>query len=287
VVATGFGLLHLGLAGAPANYLVMNAAALVLGLIVAGMLALLPRAGRAWIEASIVAIAIGLLLTAIAGATVDGATRWVRVGGLFVESSMVLLPVMAIGFARTRGSAGAAGIAIAALALALQPDRAMAAALAAGMLALLVSRPERNVVLAAAAGAAGLVAALLRVDALPAAPFVEHVFSAAFAATPVAGFAACLGVAALMVPAVIGYRRGGQERDAYLVFGTVWAAIVAASALGNYPTPLVGYGGSAILGYTLCIAALPRAGSAARRARDGGVGTGDDAGDRSLMVGTA
>jgi hypothetical protein len=49
---------------------------------------------------------------------------------------------------------------------------------------------------------------------------------------------------------------------------------VLAAALGNYPTPLVGYGGSAVLGYLLSVALLPggaRAASAegaAARARD-------------------
>ena len=36
--------------------------------------------------------------------------------------------------------------------------------------------------------------------------------------------------------------------------------MLLASALGNYPTPLLGYGGSGILGYLLCLAALPRQG---------------------------
>jgi hypothetical protein len=33
--------------------------------------------------------------------------------------------------------------------------------------------------------------------------------------------------------------------------------VVAAAALGNYPTPLVGYGGAAVLGYLLSVALLP------------------------------
>jgi hypothetical protein len=43
--------------------------------------------------------------------------------------------------------------------------------------------------------------------------------------------------------------------------------VVAAAALGNYPTPLVGYGGSAVLGYLLSVALLPgRAGAERPRA---------------------
>ena len=41
------------------------------------------------------------------------------------------------------------------------------------------------------------------------------------------------------------------------VFGTVWLGVIVAAALGNYPTPLVGYGGSAILGYALSLSFMP------------------------------
>jgi hypothetical protein len=43
--------------------------------------------------------------------------------------------------------------------------------------------------------------------------------------------------------------------------------VAAAAALGNYPTPLVGYGGSAVLGYLLSVALLP----AGARRSDAGV----------------
>jgi hypothetical protein len=33
--------------------------------------------------------------------------------------------------------------------------------------------------------------------------------------------------------------------------------VIVAAALGNYPTPLVGYGGSAIIGYVVSLLGLP------------------------------
>ena len=39
--------------------------------------------------------------------------------------------------------------------------------------------------------------------------------------------------------------------------------LLAAAALGNYPTPLVGYGGSAVIGYLLGLSALPKTSRAA------------------------
>ena len=50
--------------------------------------------------------------------------------------------------------------------------------------------------------------------------------------------------------------KGAGERAAALAFGGCWSGVVVAAALGNYPTPLVGYGGSAVLGYLLSVALL-------------------------------
>ncbi len=40
------------------------------------------------------------------------------------------------------------------------------------------------------------------------------------------------------------------------VFGATWLAVIAFAIVGNYPTPLVGYGSSAIVGYCLSAAVL-------------------------------
>jgi hypothetical protein len=42
----------------------------------------------------------------------------------------------------------------------------------------------------------------------------------------------------------------------YGALGSVWLTAIVAAALGNYPTPVVGYGGRAIIGYVLALAAL-------------------------------
>jgi hypothetical protein len=60
----------------------------------------------------------------------------------------------------------------------------------------------------------------------------------------------------LLVPAIIGWRTNPAGRLPAAVFGAVWLAIILAAALGNYPTPVVGYGSSAIIGYLLSLTAL-------------------------------
>jgi hypothetical protein len=70
-----------------------------------------------------------------------------------------------------------------------------------------------------------------------------------------------------------------------LVFGAVWMAAVLAAALGNYPTPVVGYGGSAIVGYLLSLGLLParRAGLAVQVPTHGN--STSKRGDSSLYAG--
>jgi hypothetical protein len=257
-VAVGMGMAYMDAAGAPSRYLLVNFAALVLG---ATAWLALGRAGGSRLAGAglaILALSIPLLLTALFGVAADGAVRWVSVGPLSVQISLIVLPAMIILYARRPDRAGTAGMMVAALALALQPDRAMAGVLAAGLIALLLAKPGRRPVLAAAAASIlGFGWTLLEPDALPPSAFVDRILYTAFDVHPLAGAAVAAGAAALVVPAVIGLGRGGGDRAAFLAFGACWSAVVAAAALGNYPTPLVGYGGSAVLGYLLSVALLP------------------------------
>jgi cell division protein FtsW (lipid II flippase) len=200
---------------------------------------------------------LSLLATALFGAAADGAARWIFIGPLGVQVSLVVVPFMIVAFAARPDAAGLAGIAAAALALAIQPDRAMAAVLALGMVVLLCSRPARPSALAALAAAAGFAAALARPEALPAVPFVDQILYTAFDVHLLAGAAVLLGSALLPVAAIAGWRRDPGRRHLYMTFASVWLGCILAAAVGNYPPPVVGYGGSFILGYLLSLAALP------------------------------
>lgn len=276
--AVGAGLAYMEAAGAPSRYLLVNFAALVLG---ATAWLALGRAGRspgAGNGIAILALSIALLLTALFGVTAEGAARWVSVGPLSLQVSLLVLPAMIILYARRPDAAGTAGMIAAALALALQPDRAMAGVLAATLLALLVAMPGRRPVLPAAL--ASILAfgwTLLTPDRLASSAFVDGILYTAFDVHPLAGAAVAAGTVALIVPAAAGLWRGGDDRAALLAFGLCWATVVAAAALGNYPTPLVGYGGSAVLGYLLSVALLPGGGGGSKaRAPAGSARNGRD-----------
>ena len=260
--AVMLGLVYMAIAGAPMRYLAVNAAALVIGLTMLALLGRTALAVRQWTSGAIVAMAGALLATALLGTPVDGAARWVNLGGLAIQPSLILLPVMLMAFARTRGRLATAGILVAAAAMALQPDRAMAGMLALGLAALAIVRPDRHVLVALAAAVAGFAATLVRADTLPAVPYVERIFYSSFDVHVAAGLAVLCGATLLLVPAVVGWSRDAENRATYAAFGAAWFAVIAAAALGNYPTPMVGYGGSAIIGYALSLLALPKLASA-------------------------
>jgi hypothetical protein len=287
VAATFLGLFYLVAAGAPVRYAVVNLAALLLGLVALGgvdkaALVDRPSSGR-----TVLLLGTALLATAWFGASVEGASRWIWIGPLSVQVSLVLLPVMVVCFAAHRDRAGTAGIALAALALALQPDRAVAGMLALGLVALATARRDVFSLAALLGAVAAFAVTLVRPDHLPAVPFVDRILFTSFAVHPLAGAATLLGVGLLVLPALAGRLRDPADDGACRVFGAIWIASIAAAALGNYPTPVVGYGGSAILGYVLSLSAFPprlRHRQAAGAGRNGGGEARDERVQRSRLV---
>lgn len=254
--ATLLGLLYLHAAGAPASHLMVNAVSLIMGL---ALLAVIPQSARGPRAASGVVLASGVILlaTALFGVSVEGASRWVRVGSVSLQVSLIVLPGMLVLFARSGGILATTGVILAALGLSLQPDRAMAGIMAATLAVLALYRQERQVVLALTVAGVGFAITLLRPDSLPAVPYVDQILYSSFEVHPSAGIAVVSGALLLTVPALAGFWMDATNRAAHAVFGLAWLGMVVAAALGNYPTPVVGYGGSAILGYALSLSFMP------------------------------
>ena len=273
------GIAYLLMAGAPARMIAMNVAAWLIGL-AAYATSAVPK----WrIDGSLLLLGLGLVLLAatLAGTPVEGAARWVSVGPVTVQVSLIILPMAIVLFARAPDLRGVVGIGLAALALALQPDRAMAGALAAGLATPALLRRDRLSLAGFGLAAAAFVATLARPDRLPAVPFVDQVFYSSFDVHPLVGAAVLIGTGLLLVPAFLRYR---EERSAAAAFGAAWLAIAAAAVLGNYPTPVVGYGGSAILGYLLSLAVLRPSRARARAGARPEMAPGRSDGDQSLKA---
>jgi hypothetical protein len=253
--ATGLGLLYMLAAHAPTVYLVVNGLSLVMGLALVAIIRPSLSASRL---SAVVAILGGLLLaTALFGVSVEGASRWIRVGGVSLQVSLIAVPAMLVAYARGRGLVATIGMILAAAALAIQPDRAMAGVLAVALGTLAMYRKDRWVVWSLVAAIIGFTVTIMRPDSLPATPFVDQILYTAFKVHALAGFAVVGGALLLVIPAVAGLRFDPENQACHAVFGALWLGMVGAAALGNYPTPVVGYGGSAILGYALSLSILP------------------------------
>jgi hypothetical protein len=256
VTSVALGAIYMFAAGAPQRYILVNAAALVIGVMAASLITRAPVRNGRLAGRSTIATGVLLLATALFGVHIDGASRWITVAGIALQPGLILLPISMVQFARDRGWLASLGLTIAATALALQPDRAMAGTLAAGLLALWFRRRETPVTAALIAAVIAFAATMMRADVVPPVLFVEQVVQSAFAFHLLTGVTVAAGLLTMLAPAAAGWRARAKERDTFVVFGATWLAVIVFAMTGNYPTPLVGYGSSAILGYCLSAAVL-------------------------------
>ncbi|MCC4234889.1 hypothetical protein LL253_19665, partial [Sphingobium soli] len=233
ISAVILGIVYMAIAGAPMRYLGINLGALAIGLT---MLALLDRTevtGQRWINGAIITMAGALLATALLGSKVDGAARWVNLGGLAIQPSLILLPVMLVAFSSIRSALSTGGIIAASAAIALQPDRGMAGMLALCLAAIAIVRRDKHASLALAFGLTGFAVTLVRADTLPAVPYVDQILYSSFEVHVSAGLAVLGGMALLLVPALAGWSRDADNRATYAAFGATWFTVIMAAAIGR------------------------------------------------------
>jgi cell division protein FtsW (lipid II flippase) len=255
ICAVALGLLYMGLAGAPARLLLINSAALGIGLVLLVLVKMLSPVAAGLRGQLLIGLSLILLATALAGVTVEGATRWLVVGGLSVQPGLLLAPLLVIAYASRCDRWSATALIVAVIATALQPDRAVAAMLLSGVVAAALSRLDRARLGLCAIAAIGFAATLLRPDNLPAMPYVDQILYTSIGVHPLAGIAVWVGTCLLFAPLLpLVVQPDWRGQPAIWAFAAVWGTAVLAAALGNYPTPLVGYGGSAIIGYVLSLA---------------------------------
>ena len=252
--AVALGWLYLLMAGAPPRMLLLNPASLLVGIAAVMVLRAAASLRLRGGGLALIAISVAVVATALLGQSVDNASRWVSLAGITIQPGLMFVPALAVAFAARQSRWSAAAVAIAAAGIALQPDRAMAGALLAGVAATAAVRRGPIGLAALGAAFAAFIITLLRPDALPAVPFVDGVLYTSFAVSPMAGLAVVAGSAMLLSPLLCASNQAMRPR--LLAFAFTWVAVIAAAAIGNYPTPLVGFGGSAIVGYLLSVAML-------------------------------
>lgn len=245
-------------AGAPSYYIVVNIAALGVGSLAAWLIGRAPAHNPRVAGIVTVAGAIVLLGTALLGPRVDGTSRWIQIAGISLQPSLILLPLVMVLFAKIPDSLSSIGLLLIGIALALQPDRAMDGTLTIALAVLRFYRSNATLTLSLAAASVGFGVTLLRRDDVPPAPFVEHVVQSAFAFHPLAGLAIVAALVIMLLPGIVGMMTQTEGSSEFAVFSATWLGVIAFALVGNYPTPMVGYGSSGIVGYCLSAALLPR-----------------------------
>lgn len=260
-VLCGCGMLLL--LGAPPRMPMMNFAALLVGLVLARILRLAGPAPRLG-DLALVAAGLTMPATALLGPDADGVARWLVIAGITIQPGLIVVPLIAIGLAERPNALRLAAAALAALGTALQPDLGSAAMLAAGIAGAAIGTSSVAVSAALLLAIAGAGFAFFGGAALPPVPFVENVLPTAFSALGTSLIAG-LGVLLMFVPPLVARSMPKGVRAA---FASVWAAGLLAALLGPYPTPVIGFGGSAVLGYLLSLSRITRSTSASKRVRN-------------------
>ena len=257
-ISVALGSAYMYAAGAPSYYIVVNIAALGVGSLAAWLIGRAPADTPRVAGVGTVAVAIVLLGTALLGPRVDATSRWIQIAGISLQPSLILLPLVIVLFAKIPDSLSSIGMLLIGIALALQPDRAMAGTLTIALAVLRFYRSNAPLTLSLAAASVGFTVTLLRRDDVPPAPFVEHVVQSAFAFHPFAGLALVAALVIMLLPAIVGLMTQTERSSEFAVFSATWLGVIAFALVGNYPTPMVGYGSSGIVGYCLSAALLGR-----------------------------
>jgi hypothetical protein len=244
------GLAYLAAFGAPTRLIAVNAGALAVGLIWV-MFGRLPEGQRARLALGGGATLV-LFVPLLTGPIVGGVARWLPAGPVSLHSSALLLPLITVIAARERAW-GPALLALAGAALALQPDAAALAGLAAAGVVLAAIHRSPAFALVTASSAA-LALFTFNAGTLEPQVFTEGVLAQVAAQSWLA--AAALGAALFLLPLwLLPIREETRPLAALLV------ALGAMAVIAPFPFPLIGYGAAPILGFALAFGA---AGIAAR-----------------------
>ena len=230
--------------GAPDIYPLANLAALGFAAV---LILLRPITFRTrWLGVVSAVCVAAMALTLVLSPEVNGVRRWLAIGPFALNAGLLFVPLLAALLGRDPRATLIAVFALLAIAL-LQPDAATAFAvsgMATGIY--LVSGRWSDGVAALAAFGTGLLASVRGV--LPPQPFVERmVVDAALVSLP-AGLV--LLIASVAAFCLMAFATPAAPRVRAGVAGS-FAGYSIAAFVADYPTPLLGYGVAAIVGYAL------------------------------------
>jgi cell division protein FtsW (lipid II flippase) len=241
------GLAYLALFGAPASYIALNACVLATGLVWV-MFGRLP-AGAGAMRAVMFGLVSLLALPMVTGPEVDGITRWIRLGGFSLHIGMAVIPLIAVLSAQDKKFGRIAQLSAMLLAL-WQPDPATALAMILAAIGANVAQRDPVWIAFALLGLCAAAAAAFLPN-LPPQTFVEQIIPDLLVTSPLTALALALSLVASI--ALMLYPKGPDQAPRFALAGAL-AGFTLASLIGNYPTPLIGYGAAAIFGFALALA---------------------------------
>lgn len=210
----------------------------------------------------VIFMSLASLFSTICFPSMQGVHRWLYVGPVRLYAAAIFLPVLLPALAWLLGKelkiiACTLTFSVTGL-LVYQPDAAQGAAFALSAGWLLIRRGNLSRTwscLVSGALLICLILAWLQPDPLPAVEYVEGVVGMAARISPGLAIVCLCALAILPLPYVWVSRqsRAQIDRDLGIAFATYFGVTLLASALRNFPVPIMGYGASPIIGYFIAI----------------------------------
>ena len=239
--------------GAPASGLMVQAAGALLGAVLFVALSRVHAPRRVSVAFGLAVLLAFITLPLVVGPELAGARRWLLLGPISIQPSMILLPLVIWLVAGPRPGVDKSLLILAAGGvLALQFDAAALTGLTLAWLAghaRSARRSEVHVQGVAFSLAILTVWAWMRPDALPSVAWVEQVLPNAWGLGLWTGVMASLAAILVLTPLIV-LARGSQ---AALSLAAFYVGLVGAALVGNYPLPVVGLGASLVLGWLIAL----------------------------------
>ena len=249
IILVLMGCLYMAVAGAPRAYLIINGTALACAI---GLAVFLKRPDQGLRVIAFTVLALVLFVaTLFSNAEIDGVHRWIGDGPIRLHMGLLLLPAIISLVPDLRRELALLTIVVIGLTGALQPDRASMFALLSGVFVLAIAKRDKWSLGMLVFAGISFLWTLWQVDPLQPVRFVEYVIADVWEFHP--SSAVIIGVFLVLTLVMPLFGESFRNQIPLTASLATISGFVVISLFGPYPTPLIGYGASAIIGYGLAL----------------------------------